>query len=289
VHLSPTSRYGVVVPTDRPLRTARRIPRGLPFAMRHSRAKFALLFLIMTAVVEVGVWATTEPAERADMFATVWVHGMIGGIFLLAWLVAVARGPTFALDEHAVWVALRGWPRSLVVCVPWDQVVRVVEARHQWHSVVGLVLREPGLLSRESLGHNIGSIVQAARRNYGADLSASLTLADATAGEVADALARFAPAGLEVRLPSASSPRANTPARWVGRIAVTVVWVVLFLFLLPLLVLAATGGELDSVAGLLIAFTSATVGTATLPKVLTTYERIVHGGRRPPGDDIRPR
>jgi hypothetical protein len=280
------SRYGVVVPVDSPLRTARRIPRGLPFAMRHSRARFALLFLIMVAVVEIGLWITTPPAERADMFGTVWVHGLIGGIFFLAWLVAVVRGPTFALDGNGVWVALRGWPRRLVVWTPWEQVARVVEARHQWHRAVGLVLRQPALLSRESLGRNVGSITQASRKHYGADLSASLTLADAGAPAVAHALARFAPGAVEVRMVTSADTRANSPARWAGRIAVTVGWVVLFLFLLPALVLSATGYPLDSLPGLLVPFTSAGVGTATLPRVITAYERFVHRGR-PPTDDVR--
>jgi hypothetical protein len=254
--------------------------------MRHSLGKFALLFLIMVAVVEIGLWFTTAPAERADMFGTVWVHGLIGGIFFLAWLVAVVRGPIFALDGDGVWVALRGWPRSLVVRIAWAEVVRVVEGRHQWHRAVGLVLREPALLSREYLGRNIGYNILSSRKHYGADLSASLTLADAGAPAVAGALARLAPPGVEVRMATSADPRPNTPARWIGRIAVTVGWVVLFLFLLPALVLGATGSPLNSVPGLLVPFVSAGVGTATLPRVLTAYERFVHGGP-PPADDVR--
>jgi hypothetical protein len=240
----------------------------------------------MVAVVEIGLWFTTAPAQRADMFGTVWVHGLIAGIFFLAWLVAVVRGPTFALDGGGVWMALRGWPRSLVVWLPWDEVVRVVEARHQWHRAVGLVVRDPALLSRESLGRNIGYNILNSRKHYGADLSATLTLADAGAPAVAAALARFAPPAVDVRMTTSADPRPNTPARWAGRIAVTAGWVVLFLFGLPALVLAAIGSPLNSVPGLLVPFVSAGVGTATLPRVLTAYERFVHRGR-PPADDVR--
>jgi 4-amino-4-deoxy-L-arabinose transferase-like glycosyltransferase len=254
--------------------------------MRHSRAKFALLFLVMVAVVEIGLWFTTPPADRADMFGTAWVHGLIVGIFFLAWLVAVVRGPTFALAGDGVWVALRGWPRSLALWLPWTEIARVVEARHQWHRAVGLVVREPALLTRESLGRNIGYNVMAARRDYGTDLSASLTLADAGAPAVAGALARFAPPTVDVRMTTSADPRPNSPARWVGRIAVTAGWVVLFLFLLPAVVLGAIGSPLNSVPGLLVPFVSAGVGTATLPRVLTAYERFVQRGR-PPADDVR--
>jgi hypothetical protein len=260
--------------------TARRIPRGLPFVVRHSPTKFALLFIILTGIVEIGLWFQTAPDERADMFGTIWVHGFVVGIFFLAWLVCVVRGPTFALDDGGVWVALRGWPRRLVLRVPWEHVARVVEARHQWHSVIGVVLRDPSHLRREALGRKIDRIVGMARQHYGADLAASLTLANTSSAAVARALRRWAPPDVDWHMSADADDAADTALGWASRITVTVGWVVLFLFAIPWALLAAIGSGFNSLPGLLIAFTSATIGTATLPKALNAYERFVHRGQR---------
>ena len=179
------------------------------------------------------------------------------------------------IDAGGVWVALRGWPRALVLWVPWPQVARVVQSRFQWHSAVGVALRDPTLLHRDAVGRNVDSLVEASRKHYGTDLSASLTLSDSSPGRVAHALERLAPTGVEWHLATGAAPRAGRAGRWIGRITVTVSWVVLFLFVLPLVTMTLLGAELDSVPGLLATFASVTVGTATLPKVLSVYEGVL--------------
>ena len=242
--------------------------------MRHSVARLGILLFLAAAVTELGLFIVTDPAERADLFGTVWVHALIVGIFGLIWLVGLLGGPTLALDDKAVWVALRPWPRRLVVRVPWEDVAGIVEVRHQWLSAVGVTLHDPKLLRREHLGRNVDSIVENSRRHFGTDLTASLTLSNATSARIARALAHLAPAGVPWRMAPPSPARGGT-VRWLGRITVIVSWVVLFLFVLPLIALDLLHAKLDSVQGSLATFVSATIGGVTLPKVLSRYERLI--------------
>jgi hypothetical protein len=270
---------------------AKRVPAKLPFVMRTSKAKAALMLLVVGVVVEpvlAVVVAVDDPAEELGFWPK---QVILVALLVLCWFVLSFRKPTFGLDGTGVWVQLASQSKTYTVFVPWSEIARVEQVRNQWQTSLGLSLRDPsvleperlkGALSRRAILAVGATCGEAEKTHPPCHLHVSLTTANRSVAEVGQSLSRYAPPHVQRHLeldPAGLSP-GDKAARAVGRVVLGVAWIGLFLAGISALVWALFDVGPDTVAGKIVAFASASAGGATLSWAYGRYERFL--ARRAP-------
>jgi hypothetical protein len=271
----------------------KRMPAGLPFTMRTGKAKAALLMLAVAVIVEpVFLAITAMDPEITEALGSGGAQVVVVAILVLCWLVLAFRRATFGLSDAGVWIRLGTSPH--MVYLPWSQIERVEPVRFFLLTSLGFTLRDPKILestevrkvaSRRAVKAMGEATEQASGTVPASHLQVWLSTANRSVPEVAQALARFAPADVELNLPTDVAERGRG-ARMVGRILLAIGWIGLFTVGTSALAWALFDLGPDTAMGKIIAFASAAAGGATMPRVFRQYERIID--RRPSTQDRLP-
>lgn len=186
---------GFTVP--RPFQIAKRIPGDLPFVVRPSKGRTALVqggamavgLLPLLCCVGLGLSANTGIADSpAIVLAFLLPLAVFLPMFLLIWLMAVLGGPTLAADQHGLWIRARKMPVK-AIWLPWEAIARIYVRRWMLDRAVCVQPHDPGA----GAGTGIWAAMDQGMGQalLGAKFNASATLGDKREAEIMNALAHF--------------------------------------------------------------------------------------------------
>lgn len=275
------------------LQIGKRIPASVPFTMRTSKAKAALLMLGVAVIVEpVFVAITLFDPEMIEALGFGGAQVVVVALLVLCWLVLAFRRATFGLSDAGVWIRLG--TSAHLVHLSWTEIVRVEPVRFFLLTSLGFTLRDPHLLDEAEVrkvasGRAVKAMGEATKQASGttpvSHLHVWLSTANRSVPEVARAFARFAPAGVEWHLPTDVAERGRA-AKMAGRILLAIGWIAVFTVGISALAWVLFDAGPDTAAGKIIAFASAAAGGATMTWAFRQYERILEDA--PSTSDNRP-
>ncbi|MEV0648609.1 hypothetical protein AB0I28_25440 [Phytomonospora sp. NPDC050363] len=185
---------GFTVP--RPFQIAKRIPEDLPFVLRPSKGRTALIqggsmsvallpFLCCIGVLTSGAGIMDTPSI---LLALLLPLVLLAPLFLLVWLLAVLGGPTLAADEHGLWIRARKMPVK-AIWLPWESIARIYTRRWMLDRAVCVQPHDPAAGSGTGIWAAMDQGM--AQTLLGSKFNASATLGDKREPEILAALAHF--------------------------------------------------------------------------------------------------
>ncbi|HEY1180483.1 MAG TPA: hypothetical protein VGF17_30370 [Phytomonospora sp.] len=195
----PPGQYpssGFTVP--RPFQFAKRIPGDLPFVVRPSKGRTALVqggamavgLLPLLCCVGIGLSADTGIGDSpAIVLAFLLPLLFLVPLFLFIWLMAVLGGPTLAADQHGLWIRARKMPVK-AIWLPWESIARIYTRRWMLDRAVCVQPHDPSAGSGTGVWAAMDQGM--AQALLGSKFNASTVLGDKREPEIMAALAHFA-------------------------------------------------------------------------------------------------
>ncbi|KKK02319.1 hypothetical protein [Micromonospora sp. HK10] len=175
--------------------TARRIPEDLPFVLRHSVGKRALLFGVLILLIglmlgcPLGAAVSGGEADRLVLLAVpafMLLFALLLGFQL--WMIT-SGGPVLAVGPHGLWIKTRP-TRGQAIWLPWAAIEHIYPRRWALERMLCVKPRDPRVASGLGAFTALDSGLQQAF--YGTGFTATINFADRPEEEIMRAVAGYA-------------------------------------------------------------------------------------------------